>query len=173
MVIDDMRALKNTLAVLLVAIVIIAPPRVEGTTFSNTASITLNDANTNPQATPYPSNITVSGLTGTINHVAVTLKNITYNFSSDIDVLLVSPGGQKYVFFANVGTDAGATSVTGANNVTVTLDDSSATTYTQNTTLDHAAGSVTFKPVFTTLGNAGEGDTYTSPAPAAPYAKAA
>ena len=44
-------------------------------------------------AVPYPSDIFVSGLTGSISNVSATLSGITYPFSQDLNVLLVGPGG--------------------------------------------------------------------------------
>ena len=45
-----------------------SPPGVTpATLFSNHASITLNDANTSTAATPYPSTVAVSGMSGTIS----------------------------------------------------------------------------------------------------------
>jgi subtilisin-like proprotein convertase family protein len=45
-------------------------------------------------ASPYPSAITVNGVSGPINKVTVTLRNLTHSFVSDLDILLVGPGGQ-------------------------------------------------------------------------------
>ena len=47
--------------------------------------ITIND---NAVASPYPSMLTVAGLTGTITDVNVTLTGLTHPFSHDVDVLL-------------------------------------------------------------------------------------
>ena len=83
-------------------------------TFSNPAPITINDA---APATPYPSDITVSGLTDTVSKVTVTLTGITHTFPSDIDILLVGPSGQGMVVLSDVG---GGFDIT---DVTITLDD--------------------------------------------------
>ncbi len=90
-------------------------------TFYNTNLITINDS-TNPPtiATPYPSTIVVTGLTGRIiTHVTVTLSNITHSFPSDIDALLVGPEGQAVFLMSDVG----GTTRTPITNVTLTLDD--------------------------------------------------
>jgi subtilisin-like proprotein convertase family protein len=88
--------------------------------FTNNTPITIN---TNPQpptlASPYPSSIAVSGMTGTTTKVTVTLNNLSHTRVSDLDMLLVSPTGQKFVMFSDISQSI----QTAANNVTVTLDD--------------------------------------------------
>jgi uncharacterized repeat protein (TIGR01451 family) len=68
-------------------------------------------------AQPYPSPISVSGLNGVVSDVTVTLSNLSHSFPSDLEMLLVGPGGQDAVLMATAG---GAYAVT---NVTVTFDD--------------------------------------------------
>jgi subtilisin-like proprotein convertase family protein len=66
------------------------------TVFSNPTAIAIPAApETFGPANPYPSTISVSGLTGTIVDVNVTLNNLSHTCTGDIDVLLVGPGGQK------------------------------------------------------------------------------
>jgi len=88
-------------------------------TFSgtNTAAITINDGAT---ASPYPSQIQVSGLTGSVGSVRVTLTGFTHGFPDDVDVLLVSPSGKAVTIMSDVG---GSTAVTGLN---LTLSDAGA-----------------------------------------------
>lgn len=57
---------------------------------------------TNGAASPYPSNITVSGLTGG-KIIRVTLNGFHHEFEDDVDMLLVGPGGQKLLFMSDVG----------------------------------------------------------------------
>ncbi len=76
------------------------------TVYSNTTSLAINSA---PSSTPpfiatvYPSNIDVSGMTGNITRVAVTLNGLTHTRLNEVDLLLVSPTGAKYVFLADAG----------------------------------------------------------------------
>ncbi|MFM6671066.1 MAG: S8 family serine peptidase, partial [Dolichospermum sp.] len=56
--------------------------------FSNPNPITIPDSGT---STPYPSTINVSGLSGNINSLKVTLTNLSHTWPDDIDVLLVGP----------------------------------------------------------------------------------
>src|SRR5207247_9492258 len=61
-------------------------------TFSNPAPITIPSSGS---ASPYPSSINVTGLTGTVLKVTATLRQFGHSFPDDVDVLLVGPGGQK------------------------------------------------------------------------------
>ena len=127
-------------------------------TFSNPALITIpasgTGGSTGAPANPYPSNITVSGAPATITKVVVGLNGITHTFPDDIDVLLVSPNGQKLIVMSDAG---GGDDI---SNVNLTLDDSAAALLNDGTLL--ASG--TYKPT-----NYGTGDLFPSPAPAAPY----
>jgi len=62
--------------------------------FSNTAPIVIND---NANATPFPSTITVSGLTGVVVKIRVTLSQVSHTFGQDITVWLVGPSNQAIV----------------------------------------------------------------------------
>ena len=59
--------------------------------FTNAATITIVDETS---AVPYPSSIPVSGLTGVITNLSVTLRGLSHSWPDDMDVLLVGPGGQ-------------------------------------------------------------------------------
>jgi subtilisin-like proprotein convertase family protein len=90
-------------------------------TLSNTGGIRINDSF--GRATPYPSTITVSGLTGTITDLNVTLTNMNHTFPQDVAVLLVGPKGQNIILMSQaVGDD-----LTPLSNTTLTFDDSAAT----------------------------------------------
>ena len=109
-----------------------------GTTFTNGGSITLNDpSGSGPaEAKPYPSSIAVSGQTGTVISLTVTLSGIDYPVSQDIGALLVGPTGKALVLFSSVGSNSQTTPTSGLN---VTLDDSSHTTFPYNTACPPAA----------------------------------
>ncbi|MGC8828891.1 MAG: M36 family metallopeptidase [Verrucomicrobiia bacterium] len=68
--------------------------------FSNPSTIIINDANI---ATPYPSTIQVTGLVGVISKIGVTLSKLTHSYPDDIDVMLVSPTGQKIMLMSDAG----------------------------------------------------------------------
>ncbi|HXI88430.1 MAG TPA: C25 family cysteine peptidase [Blastocatellia bacterium] len=128
-----------------------APDSALSSTFSNPAAITIND---NAAATPYPSTITVAGLSGVINKVTVTLTNLNHTFPDDIDILLVGPTGQKAILMS----DAGGT--LDLVNVTLTFDDAAASLLPDGGQIV----SGTFKPT-----DFEAGDTFPAPAPAGPY----
>lgn len=69
----------------------------------------------NTAASPYPSTITVSELTGVVLGVDVTLEGLTHTYPADLGVMLVGPGGQATLLMGHVG---GGTDVSG---VTVTF----------------------------------------------------
>ena len=82
-------------------------------------------------AVPYPSNINVSGLGGTVNDVNVTLCGLSATFPSDVDIMLVAPGGASAVILSDVGgngNDAATDPLSDRPvfNITLTLDDAAA-----------------------------------------------
>jgi subtilisin-like proprotein convertase family protein len=119
--------------------------------FNNPATITIDEVAGSSPFSQYPSNITVSGMTGTVTNMTVTLNNINHTFTPDIDILLVAPDGQNMIIFSDVGSGVDMT------NVTITLDDAAASSLS-------AANLITgtFKPT-----NITAGDTFPAPAPAA------
>jgi subtilisin-like proprotein convertase family protein len=119
--------------------------------FSNASSITIPSSG---QGTPYPSTVTVSGLMGMVTNVDVTLTNYNHTYPGDVDVLLVSPSGQKVILMTNVG---GATD---AVNATLTLDDAALAG------IPSPVVSGTYRPTNVGAFNG------TAPAPAGPYSTA-
>ncbi len=127
------------------------------TTFSNNSSISSTGT---LGTTLYPSSITVSGASGTISNVNVRLKGFTHQFPNGLDILLVGPGGQKFI----VMSDSGRASA--VSNITFTLSDSGANrlpNLTENTP-GPIQNNTTYKPT-----DSEAGDTFPSPAPAGPY----
>ena len=91
-------------------------------TFSNSAALTIpatgTGASTGAPATPYPSNITVSGVpVAGLSRITVTLNGYSHGFPDDVDILLVSPTGAKMIVMSDSGN------ATDAVNATLTLDD--------------------------------------------------
>lgn len=70
------------------AILICASAAQAQMTFSNNAPITIPESGA---ASPYPSNIAVSGLNGSVVKATVTLNNFSRAYPSDVGVLLVAP----------------------------------------------------------------------------------
>lgn len=83
-------------------------------TFSNFDNITIPSSGT---ATPYPSTINVTGMTGIIIDINVVLYGVGHTWPDDIDIVLVSPTGQAVTLMSDCG---GSTDI---NNLTITFDD--------------------------------------------------
>lgn len=120
--------------------------------FSNSATLMI--PNTNGPAVPYPSTIAVSNVAGAITKLTVKLDGVSHSWPTDLDILLVGPGGQNVMLVSDCG---GGVTVT---NVTWTFD-------------DDALGSM---PLLTYLGdgtylpsNYGTSDPMNAPAPASPH----
>ncbi|MEZ5427001.1 MAG: choice-of-anchor Q domain-containing protein [Pyrinomonadaceae bacterium] len=115
--------------------------------------------NTNPisipgigNASPYPSNITVSGFNSLTTKVAVTLRNLSHSFPDDIDIILVGPQGQRSILMSDAG---GNIAVTPHD---ITIDPSAADVLPDNGGL---SGNL-YRPA-NYVGNAGE--NFPSPGP--------
>lgn len=124
--------------------------------FANNGGVTVPNSSS---ANPYPSRVIVSGLGGTISKVTLSLNGLTTPTPDDLDLLLVGPGGQKFLFMTDAG---GATALSGVN---LTLDDAAASQLPDST----AITSGTWRPASYT----GGGDAFPAPAPAGPYTAAA
>ena len=61
---------------------------------TNSAQIKIPATGTIGVASPYPSTISLSGISGTVGKVTVTLYKLTHTYPSDIDFMLVGPAGQ-------------------------------------------------------------------------------
>src|SRR2546423_4104185 len=131
-----------------------------GSTFTNSAPITINDGPTPPTiATPYPSTITVTGLTGNVSKVSVKLNGLSHTAPDDIDILLVGPTGAKLVIQADSGGFAPTGSVT---NITYQLVDAAPACPPDGAGLTNNA---VYKPA--KFG--GTIESFPAPAPVGPY----
>jgi plastocyanin len=115
-------------------------------------------------AKPYPSTITVSGLTGSVAQIAVTLRSAAHARPEDVDVLLVDPHGRRMVILSDVPLPAAKApgtlpSVPGRPPVTLMLSDGLARPQ---------AGGWGVPRVPPT--NFDTADTFPEPAPPSPYA---
>jgi hypothetical protein len=126
--------------------------------FTNSTPITIPDAGT---AAPYPSAITVSGLTGTVTDVNVRLNSFSHTFPEDVALLLVSPDGtRKFILQSDSGGG------TDAVNLTYTFDDQAANGIPDDGPMPANNGSVRPSSV-------GDDDPMPSPAPPLPYSQPA
>ncbi len=145
----------SILTVVLVVGLMVVPA--SATTFSNTGSIAIPATGTSGIANPYPSAISVSGLSGTITDVNVTLTGYSHSFPSDVDVLLAGPGNQTTVLMAD--TCGGAP---GVLNRTLVFDQA-ASGVLPNTAAGCLSG--TYRPTI----QPGGAFSGIGPAPAGPY----
>jgi subtilisin-like proprotein convertase family protein len=130
--------------------------------FPNPGTITITsppDAGGPPvAASPYPSSIAVSGMTGLVTDVNVHLFGVTHAIAQDIDILLVGPTGASLVVMSDVPGGGGF----GASNANLTFDDQAATGVPATGVL---SGNLTFKPTDNDV-NQTLTDSWPSPAPA-------
>jgi len=133
----------------------IGAARADSGTFTNSAGISIQDTAAPTAASPYPSTINVSGLSGIISKVTVKYTGLTHGYPSDIDMMLVAPDGTRAVIFSDAG---GKFPV---SNLTVTLDDGAASSLPN----DSAIASGSYRPT-----NYSTGDTFPAPAPSTPAA---
>jgi len=68
--------------------------------YDNFGFITINDSGI---ADPYPSIISVPMVSGVISRVEVALHNLNHTYPDDIDVILVSPGGESAYLMSDAG----------------------------------------------------------------------
>jgi subtilisin-like proprotein convertase family protein len=140
------------------------------TTFNAPASLAINnhlfapfidDAVTIPAMGPaliYPVPLNVSGIPGTIADINVMMVSLGHTFPSDLDVMLVGPGGQHVVLMSDVGADIPV------SNLNVVLDDEAGGLLPTSTALTTGV----FKPT-----NVGPGDSFPAPAPSSSTAATA
>jgi hypothetical protein len=121
---------------------------------TNSTSISVPGSGKSGPATPYPSTINVSGITGNVSQVTVTLSGVEHTYPDDMDVLLVGPGGQKVMLMSDCGGD------TDISGVTLTFADGAPSLTDSGVIL-----SGTYSP--TEYDSAS--DAFTSPTPAGPY----
>jgi subtilisin-like proprotein convertase family protein len=105
-------------------------------------------------ADPYPSSIVISNLTGTISKVTATLRGFGHEWPADVDIVLVSPAGQRVCLMG--GKSGGTNVVVG---LSLTFDDDAATG------IPEPVVSGTYLPT-------GSATNMNSPAPGPPYASA-
>lgn len=122
--------------------------------FANTNSITINDASI---ATPYASTIAVTGVTGLVGKVTVTISNLSHTYPDDIDMLLVSPSGQKVLLMSDAGGQPGNSA--GVNAINVTFDDAAALIANEGPMVSGSYHPSDYEP----------GDVFPATAPAGPY----
>ena len=125
------------------------------TTFSNSSAIAIPAAGSPNQigtASPYPSSVNVSGMTGAVTKVTVAFNGLTHSALNDVDAMVVAPTGANLLVLSDAGSDA----LIFASNATLTFDDAAAGTVPSGN-----VPSGTYRPT-----NVAAGTTDTLPAPA-------
>lgn len=122
--------------------------------FANTGAIAIPATGTSGPAGPYPAAIAVAGLSGEVIDVDVTLTDFAHSYPTDIDLLLVGPGGESVVLMSGVGSSFPT------SDLNFTFDDAASGALPTETELS----SGTFTPT-----NARPAVGFASPAPAGPY----
>lgn len=107
-------------------------------------------------ANPYPSTISVSGVSSAIHRIRVSLLNLSHSFADDLDILLVGPDGRATFLMSDCGGEFPA------NGVTLTFDDNATNTLGDFTSI--LSGTV--RPANHGL----DVDSFAAPAPTGPYA---
>lgn len=69
----------------------------------NMTGSTIPVSGTSGPATLYPSPITISGVTGFISGLSVTLHNLNHTFAADLDILLEGPNGVRVMLLSDGG----------------------------------------------------------------------
>lgn len=102
-------------------------------------------------ADPYPSTINISGRTGVVTKVTVTLTGYSHAFPDDVDIMLVAPNGANAIILSDVGGGFDT------EDVNITLDDAAETALPDASQIS----SGTYQPT-----NFGADDSF---APSAPF----
>jgi len=118
--------------------------------FNNASAITIVDV---ASASPYPSSLSVSGVSTPVAKVTATINGWSHTYPSDVGMLLVGPGGQKVKLVGAVG---GGTPV---NGVVLTFDDVAGGSLSTG-----AISSGTYLPT-----DLYPSEVFNSPAPSSPY----
>lgn len=137
-----------------IAVTLTVTPAGSGLTFTNGTTVTFPGSGSSSQATPYPSDITVSGVTQSLASVSVELRNLQHTWARDLDLLLVAPNGQSVMLLS----DAGGDQPLGAGATLVFRDEAGSAP--ENAQLSGG----TYRPT-----NYGGSDTLPSPAPPGPH----
>lgn len=127
-------------------------------TFVNEQSITITDSSSPPtRASLYPSRISVSGISGVVVDVDVTLWGFSHDDPQNSDMLLVGPGGQSVRIISDAGGDPALA------NLNLTIDDEASGLIPFDT-----ATSGSYRP---SNWYDSSSDSMPSPAPSGPYAE--
>jgi lysophospholipase L1-like esterase/chitodextrinase len=124
-------------------------------TVSNTGAITIGP---NAQAgVPYPSEITIADMVGTITNITAQLINFSHTYTSDVEIVLQSPDATKFVMLMG---DVGAATATSGVTLTFSMAAGSSLPGTALSTGTYLPTNIAYGSADTSL---------PAPAPAMPY----
>ena len=138
------------LLVAITAALLAASPAKAQLTFSNLGSVAIPGVGV---ANPYPSTISISGTTGTITGIRITLLGLTHSQTDDIAALITGPQGQTTLLFDGAGNGS-------VSNVDLVFSDLATAPLPDADSF--ASG--TYKP-----GQNEYGSAFDAPAPTSPY----
>lgn len=138
-----------------IAVTLTVTPTGSGLTFSNAGAVVLPGSGSVGQGSPYPSNISVTGVTQPIASVSVELRNLQHSWTQDLDLLLEGPNGQNVMLLSDAG---GGQPIAGGEATLIFRDDAS----TAPESAQLSGG--TYRPT-----NYGSDDILPSPAPGGPH----
>ncbi len=135
--------IKQRVIRILACLLISFPALLHGqTTFHQSAPVNFPGLDEAPEAAnPFPSTITVAGVSGLISGIRVRFHGFQHDFPDAVDIMLESPNGINLVLMSDVGA------AVDVNNIDITIDDAAAQFLPDNSML--TTGS--FKP--TNIGN--------------------
>ena len=134
-------------------------PQVTSAANTNLIHITDNEAPPWPAGPglPYPSSLTISGVTGLVGKVTATVSNLSHTYPHDISILLVGPTGAQTLLMSHISD---MSFLTGA---TLTFDDAAAAPLPATGSF----GTGVWQPAAYA-----PAPVFTNPAPAGPYSSA-
>ena len=94
--------LTSLVACMLTALVLTGTASADTRSFKNESAIAVPGSGEIGPASPYPSGVTVEGMTGPITDVNVTLHRFGHTNPADVRIVLVSPTGQKVRLMSSV-----------------------------------------------------------------------
>lgn len=141
-------------------------------TFANNAALSVADATTDPDGGlvfglggPYPSAVTVSGVTpGAVTGVSARLKGVYHSALADLDFLLVAPNGSSVALLFGGGDPVNGTNVPVSSALDLTFRDDAASFFPTGPGFSVTSG--TYRP---TVSPDRANDALPAPAPAGPY----
>ena len=90
------------------------PTQPDGLVFTNPGLIEIpadSPTQTSGVAAPYPSSISVSGVSGSVQKVTVSIHGFSHTYPQDVAMVIVAPGGQAFAFMDRLGDSVDAVNI--------------------------------------------------------------